>query len=65
MCEPTFEEWFQSFAGELARLDGLTLDFDQAYDRYLPTFESGICGGTCARHVVGADACSGEWEEAE
>ena len=31
MCEPTFEEWFFSFAGELARLNGDLPDFDVAY----------------------------------
>ncbi|RVK85317.1 hypothetical protein, partial [Sinorhizobium meliloti] len=53
---PTFEEWFERFAGELARLDGQPLDFDQAYDRYLPALEDGICGGVCARMGAGADA---------
>ncbi|MER9484226.1 hypothetical protein NKI74_33890 [Mesorhizobium sp. M0494] len=42
MCEPTFEEWFDSFAGELARLTGEPVDFDAAFDRYWPTFENGI-----------------------
>ncbi|WP_037426458.1 hypothetical protein [Sinorhizobium sp. CCBAU 05631] len=65
MCEPTFEEWFERFAGELARLDGEPLDFDQAYDRYLPAFEGGIYGGTCARHVAGAEVDSEEWEDAQ
>lgn len=63
MCEPTFEEWFESFAGELVRLDGELPNFDAAYDRYFPAFENGICGGTCARHVAGADAF--HWEDAE
>ena len=39
MCEPTFEEWFFSFAGELARLNGDLPDFDVAYDRYFPAYE--------------------------
>lgn len=65
MCEPTFEEWFEHFAGELARLDGESLDFDQAYNCYLPAFEGGICGGSCARRVAGAEVDSEEWEDAE
>jgi hypothetical protein len=65
MCEPTFEEWFDSFASELARLNGATIDFDAAYDRYWPAFENGTCGGTCARHVAGAKIGAGEWEDAE
>jgi hypothetical protein len=28
---------------------GVTVDFDNAYDRYFPAFEDCICGGTCAR----------------
>jgi hypothetical protein len=56
MCEPTFEEWFESFAGELARLNGGAVDFDHAYDCYFRAFEDGICGGTCARLSVSAGA---------
>lgn len=68
MCEPTFEEWFFSFAGELARLNGDLPDFDADYDRYFPAYENGICGGTCARHVaeIGSAAVyADEWEDAE
>lgn len=65
MCEPTFEEWFNSFAGELVRLSGELLDFDTAYDRYFPAYENGMCGGTCARHVAGAEVYADEWEDAE
>lgn len=68
MCEPTFEEWFFSFAGELARLNGELPDFDAAYDRYFPAYENGICGGTCARQVAGigsAAVYANEWEDAE
>ncbi|NEI67411.1 hypothetical protein [Rhizobium leguminosarum] len=68
MCEPTFEEWFFSFAGELARLNGDLPDFDAAYDRYFPAYEDGICGGTCARYVAGigsAAVYADEWEDAE
>lgn len=36
MCEPTFEEWFFSFAAELERLTGQQVNFDRAYDTYLP-----------------------------
>ncbi|MGO7997849.1 hypothetical protein ACC734_36090 [Rhizobium ruizarguesonis] len=69
MCEPTFEEWLDSFAGELVRLTGEPVDFDSAYDRYWPTFENGICGGTCARNVArigrAAEVYADEWEDAE
>jgi hypothetical protein len=68
MCEPTFEEWFLSFAEELARLTGQAVDFDAAFDRYWPTFENGICGGTCARSIAGigsAAVYADEWENAE
>ncbi|BCH62744.1 hypothetical protein RvVAR0630_pl08860 (plasmid) [Agrobacterium vitis] len=56
MCEPTFEEWFLSFAAERERLTHVTIDFDRAYDCYFPAFEDGICGGTCARLSVHAGA---------
>ena len=68
MCEPTFEEWFLSFAAECQRLTGMTVDFDHAYDQYFPAFEDGICGGTCARQVAGigsAAVYADEWEDAE
>ncbi|QDG94740.1 hypothetical protein NIBR502774_19845 (plasmid) [Rhizobium sp. NIBRBAC000502774] len=52
MCEPTFEDWFLSFAAESERLTGVAVDFDNAYDRYFPAFEDSICGGTCARLSV-------------
>ncbi|WP_105386500.1 hypothetical protein [Neorhizobium alkalisoli] len=65
MCEPTFEEWFESFAGEMARLNGERPDFDAAYDRYWPAYENGFCGGTCARSVAGAVVYADEWEDAE
>lgn len=68
MCEPTFEESFFSFAGELVRLNGDLPDFAATYDRYLPAYEDGICGGTCARHVAGigsAAVYADEWEDAE
>jgi hypothetical protein len=42
MCEPTFEEWFLSFAAERERLTGMTVEFDHAYDRYFPAFEDGM-----------------------
>ena len=61
MCEPTFEEWFSSFAAELWRLTGVEVDFDRAYDLYLPVFEDGVCGGACA-HGVAGDACGVEDE---
>lgn len=53
MCEPTFEEWFWSFAAELERLNRSPVEFDRAYDIYLPAFESGVCGGACARVAAG------------
>ncbi|AEG58278.1 hypothetical protein CN233_28935 [Sinorhizobium meliloti] len=56
MCEPTFEEWFFSFAAELERLTGQQVNFDRAYDTYLPALEDGVCGGVCARMAAGADA---------
>lgn len=55
MCEPTFEEWFISFTAELERLNGQQVDFDRAYETYLPAFEEGVCGGLCAQIVAGAD----------
>lgn len=55
MCEPTFEEWFFSFAAELERLNGQQVEFERAYDTYLPAFEDGVCGGVCARMAAGAD----------
>ena len=63
MCEPTFEEWFLSFAGELARLNGELPDFDAVYDRYFPAYENGICGGTCARLSVSDSVEEYELEE--
>lgn len=63
MCEPTFEEWFLSFAAERERLTGVTVDFDHAYDRYFPLFEDGICGGTCARLSVSVSVEEYELEE--
>ncbi|TIX93556.1 hypothetical protein [Rhizobium sp. P44RR-XXIV] len=63
MCEPTFEEWFLSFAAERERLTGMPVDFDKAYDRYFPAFEDGICGGTCARLSVSASVDKYELEE--
>jgi hypothetical protein len=63
MCEPTFEEWFLSFAAERERLTGVMVDFDHAYDQYFPAFEDGICGGTCARLSVSAGAEEYELEE--
>jgi len=56
MCEPTFEEWFLSFAAERQRLTGMAVDFDHAYDQYFPAFENGICGGT-APSCPSAPAC--------
>lgn len=56
MCEPTFEEWFFSFAAQLERLSGQQADFERAYDIYLPAFEDGVCGGLCARMAAGAVA---------
>lgn len=55
MCEPTFEEWFFSFAAELERLNGQQVEFERAYDTYLPAFEDGVCGRVCARMAAGAD----------
>ena len=58
----------EALAGELARLNGELPDFDAAYDRYFPAYESGICGGTCARNVAGigsAAVYADEWEDAE
>lgn len=63
MCEPTFEEWFLSFAAERQRLTGMTVDFDHAYDQYFPAFENGICGGTCALLSVSASVYEYELEE--
>ncbi|ASP91686.1 hypothetical protein CDO25_11230 [Sinorhizobium meliloti] len=45
--------------------DGQMLDFDQAYERYLPALEGGIRGGTCARQVAGAGVYSDEWEDVQ
>lgn len=50
MCEPTFEEWFFSFAAVLERLNGQQVDFEGAYN----TYQDGVCGGVCARMAAGA-----------
>ncbi|BCH68478.1 hypothetical protein RvVAT039_pl13110 (plasmid) [Agrobacterium vitis] len=47
---------FEFCSRERERLTGAAVDFDHAYDRYFPAFEDGICGGTCARLSVSAEA---------